>query len=148
MSLFPSSARSARSFRETNFPQFTFNCAETYPAFSQCSFYYRCYVGVLHRAPFTQKVLCVFLFSISIFIFSILTVWYLFNLIVIIDWVGLVYRLFFIFLLFILILHQTQYFSLFNSNMSTNNRFLVVFRFPVPTEKGHFVFLAWLTNFK
>ena len=85
------------------------------------------------RSIYTKSFVCVFLFSISIFIFSILTVWYLFNLIVIIDWVGLAYRLFFTFLLVILISHQTQYFPLFNSTVSTNNRFLVVFRFPVPT---------------
>ena len=88
------------------------------------------------RSIYKKSFLCVFLFSISIFIFSILTVWYLFNLIVLIDWAGLAWPSlpsFFYFLLFILISHQTQYFPLFNSNVNTNNRFLVVFRFPVPT---------------
>ena len=142
MSLFPSSTRSTRSFRETNFPQFTFNCAETYPAFSQCSFYYRCYVVVLHRAPFSlHKKLCV---CVSFFYFH----FYLFNSYCFISfqfnscnwlsrpslaWPSLSFFFIIIFLLFIVISHQTQYFPLFNSTVSTNNRFLVVFRFPVPT---------------
>ena len=139
MSLFPSSTRSTRSFRETNFPQFTFNCAETYPAFSQCSFYYRCYVVVLHRAPFTQKVLCVcFFFYFHFYLFnSYSLISFQFNSYNWLSRPSLAWPslppFFFIFLLFILISHQTQYFPLFNSNVSTKNRFLVVFRFPVPT---------------
>ena len=57
-------------------------------------------------------------------------------------WPSLSFFFIIIFLLFIVISHQTQYFPLFNSNVNTNNRFLVVFRFPVPTSKGHFVFIG------
>ena len=95
-------------------------------------------VVVLHRAPFTQKVLCVcFFFYFHFYLFnSYSLISFQFNSYNWLSRPSLAWpslSSFFIFLLFILISHQTQNFPLFNSNLSTNNRFLVVFRFPVST---------------